>query len=195
MKAIGMIETNGLLASIEAADAMLKAANVTLLSKERTGGGLMTVLVTGDVGAVKAAVDAGIAAAAKVGKVLSSHVIPRPHEEVADMLQEQHNPAAPAATRQEDAPLSPEEQPAEPEQPTGPEQPEQTEEAESEPSDSIPSELRKTEEELQAMKVVELRSLLRKLPHKTLTPEEIKYANRETLLQDIRRAYEAEDRQ
>ena len=195
MKAIGMIETNGLLASIEAADAMLKAANVTLLSKERTGGGLMTVLVTGDVGAVKAAVHAGIAAAAKVGKVLSSHVIPRPHDEVADMLRERHSPASPPAARQEDAPLSPEEQPAEPEQPTGPEQPEQTEEAESEPSDSIPSELRKTEEELQAMKVVELRSLLRKLPHKTLTPEEIKYANRETLLQDIRRAYEAENRQ
>ncbi len=195
MKAIGMIETNGLLASVEAADAMLKAANVTLLSKERTGGGLMTVLVTGDVGAVKAAVDAGIAAAAKVGKVLSSHVIPRPHDEVADMLRERHSPASPPAARQEDSPLPPEDPQVKPEQLAEPEQPEQPEEADSKPSDSTSSGLRKTEEELQAMKVVELRSLLRKLPHKTLTPEEIKYANRETLLQDIRRAYEAEDRQ
>jgi hypothetical protein len=182
---------------------MLKAANVTLLSKERTGGGLMTVLITGDVGAVKAAVDAGTAAAAKVGKVLSSHVIPRIHGEVALMLQEQHSPSPPQAAQEEpQAPPLPEPEPPQglSEEASLPgEQPEPTEDT---PPESSPGRLlappvaeRKTEEELQTMKVVELRSLLRKLPHKTLTPEEIKYANRETLLQDIRRAYEAEDRQ
>ncbi len=86
MNALGMIETRGLVAAIEAADAMLKAANVTLVSKEKVGGALMTVLVQGDVGAVKAAVDAGAAAAERVGELVSVHVIPRPHAEVDDML-------------------------------------------------------------------------------------------------------------
>ncbi|MDM8202626.1 BMC domain-containing protein [Fournierella massiliensis] len=76
--ALGMIEAKGLIASIEAADAMVKAANVTLIGKERVGGGLITVLVRGDVGAVKAATDAGAAAAQRVGELVSVHVIPRP---------------------------------------------------------------------------------------------------------------------
>ena len=79
--ALGMIETKGLIGSIEAADAMVKAANVTLVGKERVGGGIVTVLVRGDVGAVKAATDAGAAAAQRVGELLSVHVIPRPHSE------------------------------------------------------------------------------------------------------------------
>ncbi len=84
--AIGLIETKGLIGSIEAADAMVKAANVTLMGEERIGGGYVTVIVRGDVGAVKAAVDAGAAAAKRVGELVSVHVIPRPHEEVNKIL-------------------------------------------------------------------------------------------------------------
>jgi ethanolamine utilization protein EutM len=84
--AIGLIETKGLVGSIEAADAMVKAANVALLGEERIGGGYVTVIVEGDVGAVKAAVDAGAAAAKRVGELVSVHVIPRPHEELNKIL-------------------------------------------------------------------------------------------------------------
>jgi ethanolamine utilization protein EutM len=86
MQALGMIETKGLVASIEAADAMVKAANVSLIGKVHVGGGLVTVMVRGDVGAVKASVDAGAAAAERVGEVISIHVIPRPHDEVESIL-------------------------------------------------------------------------------------------------------------
>ncbi len=85
-QALGMVETKGLVGSIEAADAMVKAANVTLVGKEHVGGGLVTVFVRGDVGAVKAATDAGAAAADRVGELVSVHVIPRPHEEVEAIL-------------------------------------------------------------------------------------------------------------
>ncbi|WNZ93203.1 BMC domain-containing protein [Streptococcus iniae] len=85
-EALGMIETKGLIGSIEAADAMVKAANVTLIGKEFVGGGLVTVLVRGDVGAVKAATDAGVAVAQRVGELISVHVIPRPHSEVELIL-------------------------------------------------------------------------------------------------------------
>ncbi len=84
--ALGMIETKGLVGAIEASDAMVKAANVTLVGKELVGGGLVTVMVRGDVGAVKAATDAGAAAASKVGELLSVHVIPRPHSDVEKIL-------------------------------------------------------------------------------------------------------------
>ena len=86
MQALGMIETKGLVASIEAADAMVKAANVTLIGKEHVGGGLVTVMVRGDVGAVKASVEAGGAAAKRVGELISVHVIPRPHGDVEAIL-------------------------------------------------------------------------------------------------------------
>ena len=84
--ALGLIETKGLVGSIEAADAMVKAANVYLIGKEYVGGGLVTVMVRGDVGAVKAATDAGAAAAQRVGELISVHVIPRPHVEVEVIL-------------------------------------------------------------------------------------------------------------
>ena len=84
--ALGMVETKGLVASIEAADAMVKAANVTLIGKVHVGGGLVTVMIRGDVGAVKAATDAGAAAADRVGDLVSVHVIPRPHNEVEFIL-------------------------------------------------------------------------------------------------------------
>jgi len=85
-QALGMIETRGLVGAIEAADAMVKAANVSLIGKVHVGGGLVTVFVRGDVGAVKAATDAGAAAAERVGEVKSVHVIPRPHNEVESIL-------------------------------------------------------------------------------------------------------------
>ncbi|MCS7046508.1 MAG: BMC domain-containing protein [Gemmataceae bacterium] len=86
MEALGMIETKGLVALIEASDAMLKAANVTLLGWQKIGSGLVTAFVTGDVAAVKAAVDAGSAAAGRVGEVIGVQVIPRPHEDTHTVL-------------------------------------------------------------------------------------------------------------
>ncbi|MCG1021209.1 BMC domain-containing protein [Sutcliffiella horikoshii] len=84
--ALGMIETKGLVGAIEAADAMMKAANVSLVGKVQVGGGLITVLVRGDVGAVKAATEAGADAAQRVGEFLSVHVIPRPHSDIEKIL-------------------------------------------------------------------------------------------------------------
>ena len=111
MKALGMIETRGLVAAIEAADAMVKAANVTLACKERVGGGLVTVMVRGDVGAVKAATDAGAAAAERVGELISVHVIPRPHEELEEILGDPDDaaPKAPEGPVKEDPPTNPKE--------------------------------------------------------------------------------------
>lgn len=86
MNALGMIETRGLIGAIEAADAMVKAANVNMIGKEQVGSGLVTVMVRGDVGAVKAATDAGAAAAERVGELISVHVIPRPHNDVEAIL-------------------------------------------------------------------------------------------------------------
>jgi len=88
--ALGMVETKGLVAAIEAADAMVKSANVQLIGKEQVGGGLVTVMVRGDVGAVKAATDAGASAAEKIGELVSVHVIPRPHNEVETVLPKGH---------------------------------------------------------------------------------------------------------
>jgi microcompartment protein CcmL/EutN len=85
-EAIGLIETRGLVGGVEAADAMVKAANVKLVGQERIGGGLVTVIVKGDVGAVKSAVDAGAAAAKRVGELISVHVIPRPHTDLDSIL-------------------------------------------------------------------------------------------------------------
>jgi len=84
--ALGMVETKGLVGAIEAADAMVKAANVRLIGKEQIGGAYVTVMVRGDVGAVKAATDAGAAAAQRVGELISVHVIPRPHSDVEQIL-------------------------------------------------------------------------------------------------------------
>lgn len=85
-EALGLIETRGLIGAIEAADAMVKAADVRLIGKELVGGGLVTVMVRGDVGAVKAATEAGSAAAKRVGELISVHVIPRPHGDVEGIL-------------------------------------------------------------------------------------------------------------
>ena len=86
MEALGMVETRGLVAAIEAADAMAKAANVTLIGSEKIGSGLVSIMVRGDVGAVKAAVDAGATAAKRVGELYGTHVIPSPHDDVEAIL-------------------------------------------------------------------------------------------------------------
>ena len=86
VEALGMVETRGLVAAIEAADAMCKAANVTLIGTEKIGSGLVTVMVRGDVGAVKSSVEAGSAAAGKLGELVATHVIPRPHNDVEKIL-------------------------------------------------------------------------------------------------------------
>ena len=86
MEALGMVETRGLVAAIEAADAMVKAANVILIGSEKIGSGLVSVMVRGDVGAVNAAVDAGRMAAGSLGEVVATHVIPRPHADVEKLL-------------------------------------------------------------------------------------------------------------
>ena len=89
-EALGMIETKGLIGAVEAADAMVKTANVVLVGKEYIGAGYVTVMVRGDVGAVKAATDAGAAAARRVGELVSVHVIPRPHTEVLAEFRQEH---------------------------------------------------------------------------------------------------------
>jgi ethanolamine utilization protein EutM len=86
LEALGLVETKGLIGAIESADAMVKAANVVLVGKEYIGAGYVTVMVRGDVGAVKASTDAGAAAARRVGELISVHVIPRPHSEVEKIL-------------------------------------------------------------------------------------------------------------
>ena len=92
MNALGMIETKGFVGAVEAADAMVKAANVELIGKQQVGSGLVTVMVRGDVGAVKAATDAGAAAAERVGELVSVHVIPRPHIDVEGILPKRKDP-------------------------------------------------------------------------------------------------------
>ena len=96
--ALGMVETRGLVGAIEAADAMVKAANVVLIGSEYIGGGYVTVMVRGDVGAVKAATDAGAAAAKRVGELVSVHVIPRPHAELETILPQASRGASEAKT-------------------------------------------------------------------------------------------------
>jgi len=95
LEALGMVETKGLIGSVEAADAMVKAANVVLVGKEMIGAGYVTVMVRGDVGAVKAATDAGAAAARRVGELVSVHVIARPHTEVEKILPKSKDTKAP----------------------------------------------------------------------------------------------------
>ena len=180
MKALGMIETRGLVASIEAADAMVKAANVTLQCKEHVGGGLVTVMVRGDVGAVKAATDAGAAAAERVGTLISVHVIPRPHEELEEVLGHT-GPDEPAPTEPEPpAPVPPEgeAEPAEAE-----EEPLDPEEQETDSAEVEPASL--TTEELEHMAVVKLRAVARQLGLTSMTRKEIRFAKKEELLAAI----------
>ena len=194
MKALGMIETRGLVASIEAADAMVKAANVTLTCKEHVGGGLVTVMVRGDVGAVKAAVDAGAAAAERVGELISVHVIPRPHEELEGILT---TPAPVTPTPK--PPKGPEPKPEPPKVAPAPApQPavhQAVPEPQSEPEPEEPAQegeepsLRLedlTDEVLESMPVVKLRSAARSVGLTSMTRKEIRFAKKEELVTAIR---------
>lgn len=163
MNALGMIETKGLVGSIEAADAMLKAANVELACKTHVGGGLVTVMVRGDVGAVKAAVDAGAAAAERVGELVSVHVIPRPADEVEHIIDplvpDPPEPAPdpvpePEAEEEAEPEAEPaQEPPAEPEAEPEPEsEPQPEPEPEHEPAEESPEEEEDPEEEAEAVR-------------------------------------------
>lgn len=185
MKALGMIETRGLVAAIEAADAMVKAANVTLTCKEHVGGGLVTVMVRGDVGAVKAATDAGAAAAERVGELISVHVIPRPHAELEFLMK------GPEPTKAEEPVKEPEaeasvEASEEVETEAAVEEPEEAEEVSEEISEEISEE--QAEEEVQESEEAEpeeeapqadpiAAALMEKKPKPATKAEDIKAAS------------------
>ena len=191
-----MIETKGLVGSIEAADAMLKAANVTLASKTHVGGGLVTVMVRGDVGAVKAAVDAGAAAAERVGELISVHVIPRPADDVEYIL-DPLTPPDPAPEPEPDPEPTPE---PEPEQDPQPEpEPEPVQDLQPEPEDASQEEEEEdpeeeahaaeleslSEESMQRMTVAKLRAVARALGQTGMTRREIRFAKKEELIARI----------
>ena len=177
MQALGMIEVYGYLTAVEALDSALKAANVSRLGVEKVRGGLVTVLVEGDVGAVKAAMDASAAAAERVGTVISVHVIPRPAEDVTRMLKGGKEPEEPT--------------PPEPEKPSEPEissEPDTLSEPESEAvkaeeGEKAPQDV--TVEEMQTMGVDALRRLARALEIKNMTRAEIRFAKKQELIQKI----------
>ena len=177
MQALGMIEVYGYLTAVEALDSALKAANVSRLGVEKVRGGLVTVLVEGDVGAVKAAMDASAAAAERVGTVISVHVIPRPADDVTKMLKGGKEPEEPT--------------PPEPEKPSEPEissEPDTLPEPESEAvkaeeGEKAPQDV--TVEEMQTMGVDALRRLARALEIKNMTRAEIRFAKKQELIQKI----------
>lgn len=177
MQALGMIEVYGYLTAVEALDSALKAANVSRLGVEKVRGGLVTVLVEGDVGAVKAAMDASAAAAERVGTVISVHVIPRPADDVTRMLKGGKEPEEPT--------------PPEPEKPSEPEissEPDTLSEPESEAvkaeeGEKAPQDV--TVEEMQTMGVDALRKLARALEIKNMTRAEIRFAKKQELIQKI----------
>lgn len=177
MQALGMIEVYGYLTAVEALDSALKAANVSRLGVEKVRGGLVTVLVEGDVGAVKAAMDASAAAAERVGTVISVHVIPRPADDVTRMLKGGKGPEEPT--------------PPEPEKPSEPEislEPDTLSEPESEAvkaeeGEKAPQDV--TVEEMQTMGVDALRRLARALEIKNMTRAEIRFAKKQELIQKI----------
>lgn len=219
MQALGMIETKGLIGSIEAADAMVKAANVTLIGKEHIGGALVTVMVRGDVGAVKAATDAGAAAAQRVSELISVHVIPRPHMEVESILP--HCPEGPDGD--DDGPQEPEPEgaeeavtePQEPEKRTEPEQApveeteapaERAENAAPEAEETAVADNPMTRQKLEAifqsegieqamseitfLRLAELRELAKEYPEHTLTDRNLRRIAKGELLEAFRAFYE-----
>lgn len=206
MQALGMIETRGLLASIEAADAMLKAADVTLLDRTKVGGGLVTISVTGDVAAVKAAVDAGAAAAERLGDglLVTQHVIARPQQDVELLFRPPEEKAAkPKKIPEEPSDEGGEEpQPQEPEpaqepeqEPEQPEQPEQKQavgQISREWCDALFRQEGTTRlmEVLGSCSVVKLRYLARSYPEFEIAGRAISKANRSRLLKEFERWYD-----
>ncbi len=202
MQALGMIETRGLLASIEAVDAMLKAADVTLLDRTKVGGGLVTISVTGDVAAVKAAVDAGAAAAERLGDglLVTQHVIARPQQDVELLFR----PPEEKAAKPKEIPEEPsdeggeEPQPQEPEPTQEPEQPEQPAQKQAvgqisrEWCDALFREegTARLMELLGSCSVVKLRYLARSYPEFEIAGRAISKANRSRLLKEFERWYD-----
>ena len=202
MKALGMIELYGYLAAVEALDSALKAANVSSLGATKVGGGLVTVMVEGDVGAVKASMDAAASAAERVGEVISVHVIPRPHTELEAIL-----PAPPTGDRAKNEspkPLAPrpDAQPARQTPDSSAmqdvpcpacEKPD-TQTLTAEPASETAAEVRQTPdsgslptlETLERMPVVQLRALARELNVGTMTRQEIRFAKKDQLLTELR---------
>ena len=183
MKALGMIELYGYLAAVEALDSALKAANVSSLGATKVGGGLVTVMVEGDVGAVKASMDAAASAAERVGEVISVHVIPRPHESVGEMLKP---PTPPAPEKSPEPKLEPEPKP-EPEAETVPEVSE-TPIAEVSDNAVIEEPVKAesyTEEMLEKMSVSKLRTIARELQVDNMTREQIRFGKKTELIQNI----------
>lgn len=157
--ALGMIETRGLVAAIEAADAACKAANVKLVGKEYIGGGYVTIKIIGEVAAVKAAVDAGAAAAQRVGELVSVHVIPRPIDDLEMLIYPEKPPEIPGVKPPVDPTILPE--------------------------TSSPDELRS---HLETLSVMQLRSIARKIEEIELTGREISKATKEELIEKIIKA-------
>ncbi len=199
--ALGMIETKGLVGSIEAADAMVKAANVTLIGKVHIGGAYVTVMVRGDVGAVKAATDAGAAAAQRVGELISVHVIPRPHSEVEFILpsltfdDEDDTPSPPDDGGEGETPDESEDREETP-------APDETSENSSQEEEKDVSAVEKDEAEaeeitaqelsvraeLEGMAVKELRKIARQTEGIGIMGRKISVANKSLLIQEITKA-------
>lgn len=193
LSALGMIETKGLVAAVEAADSMVKAANVSLIGKEHVGGGLVTVMVRGDVGAVKAATDAGAAAAAKVGELISVHVIARPHDELQPILSGSVDKATmPGETIEPESSVKPA---TEVEPPAAPIVEKKTETVKA-TARSKESKAKKKpagpNADIESMSVVQLRKFARSIKGFPIEGREISKANRATLLGLIKKHYTGE---
>lgn len=189
MQALGFIETKGLVAAIESADAMLKAAEVSLLEKNIVGGGLVTIMITGDVAAVKAAVDAGTAAAKRIGEVVSTHVIPRPHQEIGEMIGPKRQVIPHEAEPGENPGNSEDEKTPEKEIVDSTSQ--ASEEINREIADRIAAEkgLPEVMSVLSGVRLVKLRSLAREYKDFGIVGREISKADKQTILKEFEKYY------
>jgi len=196
MKALGLIEVRGMVPAVEALDSALKAANVNRLDVVKVGGGLVSVLIEGDVGAVRAAVDAAQAAAEKIGTVISTYVIPRPAAEVTGMITPDPDPQPVQTPDPEPEAEQPEpETIEEPEAEQPEDSTEETEEVTEEPAEQKKGKLNYIPdvEEMKAMTVDRLRALARKLEITNMTRKEIRYANKTELIGKISEFLEKEN--
>lgn len=201
MQALGFIETKGVLAAVEAADAMLKAADVSLLEKTKVGGGLVAVTVTGDVAAVKAAVDAGAAAVERINSaaLVTRHVIARPHDELTAVV----GGGTPDEPEKESVPEIKEELPVLATEEILTKEPALESSIEPETVDTIKREtmdlwmkqdgLEETMKIIEDMKVTELRTLAREYPEFTIAGREISKANKTLLLEEFKKYYGQND--
>jgi len=191
--ALGMIETKGLVGAIEAADAMVKAANVTLTGKEHVGGGLVTVMVRGDVGAVKAATDAGAAAAARVGELISVHVIARPHDELEQILSgSDDKTSVPGETTESEISVKPAAKVAATVAPIAEKKAEPDKTADRSKQNGAKKKPMAFPADIESMSVVQLRKFARSIKGFPIEGREISKANRATLLGLIKKNYTGE---